>query len=84
MNMGLDKEDISMKGIGYKEIFEYLEGRMSLDETILLIKKNTRHYAKRQLTWFRRYDKMKWYNLSEYLNDERAFEDIEEWLRKKL
>ncbi|MGN0702292.1 MAG: tRNA (adenosine(37)-N6)-dimethylallyltransferase MiaA [Lentihominibacter sp.] len=84
MKMGLDKEDISMKGIGYKEIFEYLEGRMTLDETVELIKKNTRHYAKRQLTWFKRYDKMKWYNLSEYLNDERAFEEIEEWLREKL
>lgn len=47
-------ENISMQGIGYKEIISYLEGVMSLDESIELIKKNSRHYAKRQLTWFKR------------------------------
>ena len=49
-----------------------------------LIRKNTRHYAKRQLTWFRRYDKMKWFNLSEYLNDDEAAGEIIEWLKKRL
>ncbi len=84
LEMGLEASDISMKGIGYKEIFEYLAGETDMETAIDKIKKNTRHYAKRQLTWFRRYDKMKWYNLSEYLNDEEAIEDICQWLKKKL
>lgn len=82
--MGLTAEDISMKGIGYKEIIEYLEGKSDLETAADNIRKNTRHYAKRQLTWFRRYDKMKWFNLSEYLNDDIAKEDIAEWLEKNL
>lgn len=63
--MGLTADDISMKGIGYKEIIDFLNGQGTIEETVELIKKNTRHYAKRQLTWFRRYDKMNWINLSE-------------------
>ena len=54
MQMGLGYDDISMKGIGYKEIIGSLEGKYTIDEAIELIKKNTRHYAKRQLTWLRR------------------------------
>ena len=51
--LGLDKANQSMQGIGYKEVLEYLNGDLSLEETKELIKKNTRHFAKRQLTWFR-------------------------------
>lgn len=82
--MGLTKENISMKGIGYKELMDYLEGRYSLDEAVDTIQKNTRHYAKKQLTWFRRYDKMKWFNISEFSNDEDAAEEIREWLQKSI
>ncbi len=53
-DMGLTRESLSMQGIGYKEVLDYLDGRMSLDDTIALIKQSTRRYAKRQLTWFRR------------------------------
>ena len=84
MAMGLDSDDISMKGIGYKEIIEYLNGECSIDEAVDNIKKNTRHYAKRQLTWFRRYDTMNWINLSEYLNDSDAMKEIRTWLQEKL
>ena len=84
MAMGLDSDDISMKGIGYKEIIEYLNGEFSIDEAVDNIKKNTRHYAKRQLTWFRRYDTMNWINLSEYLNDSDAMKEIRTWLQEKL
>lgn len=84
MDMGLTTNDISMKGIGYKEVIDYLNGLISFDESVELIKKNTRHYAKRQLTWLRRYDKMKWINLSEYLNDNEALEDITGWVSRKL
>ena len=51
--LGLDKANQSMQGIGYKEVLEYINGNLSLEETKELIKKNTRHFAKRQLTWFR-------------------------------
>ena len=52
--MGYTSSIQSMQGIGYKEIFYYLEGKISLAEAVELIKKGTRNYAKRQLTWFRR------------------------------
>ncbi len=51
--LGLDESSQSMQGIGYKEVLEYLNGKISEDECKELIKKNTRHFAKRQLTWFR-------------------------------
>lgn len=79
---GLTEKDISMKGIGYKEIIGYLEGRYNLDSATDLIKKNTRHYAKRQLTWFKRYKDMTWFNISEYDSDESCLEDIFKWLKK--
>lgn len=52
----------SMKGIGYKEIYEYLENNYSLDEAIEKIKQHTRNYAKRQITWFKRNDKITWFD----------------------
>lgn len=51
---GLDKSYLSMQGLGYKEIYDYLIGEITLDEAIYIIKRDTRHFAKRQLTWFRR------------------------------
>lgn len=53
---GIRLSDTAKQGIGYKEIIEYLENSCTLDEAVELIKKGTRNYAKRQLTWFRRYD----------------------------
>lgn len=81
LQRGLTESDISMKGIGYKEIIGYLEGRYSLSEAADLVKKNTRHYAKRQLTWFKRYTDMRWFNISEYENDKLCLEDIFKWLK---
>lgn len=52
--MGLKKTDVSMQGLGYKEILAYLEGETTLEEAVYTIKRDTRHFAKRQLTWFRR------------------------------
>lgn len=52
-----NKENHALSGIGYKEIIQYLDGLISLVEATELIKKNTRHYAKRQMTWFRRMEK---------------------------
>lgn len=82
MDMGLTEENISMKGIGYKELIAHLKGEYGLDEAIAKIQQNTRHYAKRQLTWFRRYDKIEWFDLSQYETSENALKDMIEWLRK--
>lgn len=64
MAMGLDSESISMKGIGYKEMIAYFNGEYGRDEAVELVKRSSRRYAKRQLTWFRRYDDMHWFDLS--------------------
>lgn len=55
----------ALQTVGYKEIFEYLDGRTSLDEAVRLIQLNTRHYAKRQLTWWRRDPSIHWLDVSE-------------------
>lgn len=68
LEMGYNKELVSMKGIGYKEVVMYLEGAISLDKSVELIKQGTRNYAKRQLTWFRRDNRIKWVNVEEFSN----------------
>ncbi|MEG0918497.1 MAG: tRNA (adenosine(37)-N6)-dimethylallyltransferase MiaA [Anaerovoracaceae bacterium] len=77
MKMGFTDADISMKGIGYKEIIGYFDGKYSLDEAIELVKRNSRRYAKRQLTWFKKYQDMKWFNLSES-----NIEDVLLWIKE--
>ncbi len=54
MAKGLTKDNVSMKGLGYKEIIDYLEGSCTLEDAVYRIKRDSRHFAKRQLTWFRR------------------------------
>ena len=82
--LGLSAEHISMLGIGYKEILGFLSGEYSLSEATELIQKNTRHFAKRQLTWFRRYDTMSWLNLSEFSSVQEAMEELFSWLDRRL
>ncbi len=76
VNLGYSKDLISFKGLGYKEIIEYLEGRYDLNEAIRILKRNTRRYAKRQLTWFRRYESINWYNVSDYPTGKNLAEHI--------
>lgn len=59
LNMGYDEKLNSMQGIGYKEMISHFKGEITLDEAVNLIKQNSRRYAKRQLTWFRRNDRIK-------------------------
>lgn len=59
-DFGINSDVSSMKAIGYKEIYLYLDGKSSLKEAITDVMRNTRHYAKRQLTWLRRYDNITW------------------------
>ena len=56
---------VSMQGLGYKEILDYLDGRCSYEEAVRVLKRDTRHFAKRQLTWFRRERDVIWVNKQE-------------------
>lgn len=76
LHMGYDKNLISMQGIGYKEIVKYLEGEYTLEEAIEIIKRDSRRYAKRQITWFKRYKDSEWFDLEKYDNMELLKEDI--------
>lgn len=64
--MGCHREMVSMQGLGYKEILAYLEGELTLDEAIYIIKRETRHFAKRQLTWFKREREVIWMDKKAY------------------
>jgi tRNA dimethylallyltransferase len=69
-DMGLKRNMVSMQGLGYKEILDYLDGVYTLEEAAELIKRDTRHFAKRQLTWFRREKDVSWVNKDEFGYDE--------------
>lgn len=71
-DMGYHREMVSMQGLGYKEILDYLDGKITLDEAIYIIKRETRHFAKRQLTWFRRENDVIWFDKQEYNHSEEA------------
>jgi tRNA dimethylallyltransferase len=62
--MGLKSSLNALNTVGYKELFEYLEGKLRLDEAVELIKRNTRRFAKRQLTWFRADKRIRWVAMS--------------------
>ncbi len=69
---GYTRDMVSMQGLGYKEILDYLDGRVSLEEAIRVIKRDTRHFAKRQLTWFRRERDVIWIQRDAYGGNEGA------------
>lgn len=69
--LGCTKEMVSMQGLGYKEILEYLEGECSLEDAVYRIKRDTRHFAKRQITWFKREKEVVWINKQEFQYDEK-------------
>lgn len=68
--MGCHRGMVSMQGLGYKEILSYLEGEMSLEEAVYVLKRDTRHFAKRQLTWFRREKEVIWVDKDKFNYDE--------------
>lgn len=74
--MGLSALNTSMQGIGYKEVVPYLEGVYDEETMISLIKQNSRRYAKRQMTWFRRYDDIHWFDYDQYENYDQMKEAI--------
>ncbi len=81
--MGYTPDMQSMKGIGYKEILFYLKGDISLDEAIYLIKKGSRNYAKRQLTWFRKDKRSIWIDKDKYRSEEEIVDKIIKMVKYK-
>ena len=67
---GYTKDMVSMQGLGYKEVLDYLNGDISFEEAIYRIKRDTRHFAKRQITWFKRERDVTWINKQEFGYDE--------------
>jgi len=68
-DMGLTRDMVSMQGLGYKEILDYLQGICTLEEAVYVLKRDTRHFAKRQITWFKRERDVRWLNLPDFNND---------------
>lgn len=82
---GCTKQMVSMQGLGYKEIFSYLEGDCSLEEAVYIIKRDTRHFAKRQLTWFKRERDVIWVQ-KDALNydDEKLLQSLLESIKERM
>ena len=81
LDMGYSEDLVSMQGIGYKEIVPYIKGECSLDYAISELKKATRHFAKRQITWFKRQTEGLWVDLSVQIEDE-ALKTIENYIKE--
>ena len=69
LKAGYSRDLVSMQGLGYKEIIPYLDGNMSLKECVDILKRDTRHFAKRQFTWFRREECTKWINKNDFKSE---------------
>lgn len=81
---GCHRDMVSMQGLGYKEILSYLEGEISLEEAVYLIKRDTRHFAKRQLTWFRREKEVIWIDKTVFDHDsQNIVKFMQDFLREK-
>lgn len=71
-DQGLSRDMVSMQGLGYKELLAYLDGECTLEEAVRILKRDTRHFAKRQLTWFKREEDVIWIFRPDYNYDEEA------------
>jgi len=81
---GLNDSFTSMQGIGYKEVLYYLDNKYSYDQMITAIKTNSRRYAKRQLTWFKRYEDLEWFDFDDYGSFEQYLGKIKEFILSNL
>ena len=77
-DMGIPGDSTAMQGIGYKQIYGYLDGKYSLEEAVRLIKRDTRRFAKRQLTWFRREKDVRWVDIDHFESREKLWDYMQE------
>ncbi len=82
-SQGLTAQDVSMQGLGYKQLLEYLDGKWELAEAVRQIKLQTRHFAKRQLTWFRRERDAVWLDADAFASPEELAEEMLALLDKR-
>ena len=81
---GCHRGMVSMQGLGYKEILAYLDGEYPLEEAVRVLKRDTRHFAKRQLTWFRREQEVTWVNKDQFsYQEDQILDHMLEICRKK-
>ena len=80
---GYGRDLVSMQGIGYKEIYAYLDGEYSLEDAEYILKRDTRHFAKRQLTWFKREKDVVWVNKDQYQTEEEQLAYCKKVLQEK-
>ena len=80
---GLDSGSTALQAIGYKEVIDALDGRCTMEEARAAVKLGTRHYAKRQLTWFRREKDVIWLDKSRFADDEAILREMLRILREK-
>lgn len=81
---GLTRDMVSMQGLGYRQMLDYLDGRLTKEEAVRIIKRDTRHFAKRQITWFKRERDVTWIDRGTYGQDEeKILSAMEEILREK-
>jgi tRNA dimethylallyltransferase len=80
---GYSADLVSMQGLGYKELLEWIEGKCSFEEAIYRLKRDTRHFAKRQLTWFRREREVLWIDKDQYQDEHEILEEILTILKKR-
>lgn len=80
---GYSPKLVSMQGLGYKELYRYFAGEISLEEAVYIIKRDTRHFAKRQLTWFRREKSVTWLDKSAFADEDELLAQILTDLKKK-
>lgn len=83
LEKGYTRDLVSMQGLGYKEIAASLDGELSLEEAIETIKRDTRHFAKRQLTWFRREKEVIWVEMEQYAGEQELLEYLLAILEEK-
>ena len=84
LEKGCARDMVSMQGLGYKEMIDYLEGKITLQDAIYIIKRDTRHFAKRQITWFKREKDVIWVNKPDFdYDDEKILHFMKEMLIEK-
>ena len=83
LDMGYERKLVSMQGLGYKEVAAYLDGEFTLEEAKEIIKRDTRHFAKRQITWFKRETNVDWIDMEQYADAQGVVEALTVILKEK-
>ena len=81
LKMGYNRNLVSMQGLGYKEIVPYLMGECTLEEAVYVLKRDTRHFAKRQLTWFRRERDVRWLDKTQFASEKEILDEIQNTIK---